>query len=89
MPRPSSVANANWWSIAEVTVTAAIGIAAIAAGFQGWAWRKTTTVERTLFIVAGFALVYPTLIADLVGLALFIAAVAMQLLRREPRAAPS
>jgi TRAP-type uncharacterized transport system fused permease subunit len=87
MGSSKALANANWWSIAEVTITAAIGIAAIAAGFQGWAWRKTTTVERTLFIVAGFALVYPTTIADVIGLALFIAAVAMQFLRRTPQPA--
>lgn len=89
MGSSKALANANWWSIAEVTVTALIGIAAIAAGFQGWALRKTTTLERALFIVAGFALVYPTMAADLVGIALFVAAAAMQLLRRSPRAAPS
>lgn len=89
MGSSKALANANWWSIAEVTVTALIGIAAIAAGFQGWALRKTTALERALFIVAGFALVYPTMAADLVGIALFVAAAAMQLLRRSPRAAPS
>lgn len=89
MGSTKALANANWWSIAEVTITALIGIAAIAAGFQGWALRKTTPVERVLFTLAGFALVYPTTAADLVGIALFVAAAAMQLLRRSPRAAPS
>jgi TRAP transporter 4TM/12TM fusion protein len=87
MGSSKALANANWWSIAEVTITAAIGIAALAAGFQGYAWRKTTLVERILFIVAGFALVYPTTTADVVGIALFVAAVAMQLLR--PRLQPA
>jgi TRAP transporter 4TM/12TM fusion protein len=81
MGSAKNLANANWWSIAEVTITAAIGIAALAAGFQGWALRKTTTIERALFIIAGFALVYPTTIADLIGIVLFVAAVAMQVLR--------
>jgi TRAP-type uncharacterized transport system fused permease subunit len=89
MGSTKALANANWWSIAEVTVTAVIGIAALAAGFQGWALRKTTLIERVLFVVAGFALVYPTTTADLLGIALFIAAGAMQVLRREPRTAPS
>ncbi|MEJ6023671.1 TRAP transporter permease [Ramlibacter sp. PS4R-6] len=89
MGSSKALAGASWWSIAEVSLTAAIGIASLAAGFQGWALRKTTNVERGLFLAAGFALVYPTLIADLVGLALFIAAAAMQVLRRSPRAAPS
>src|SRR5690349_13035559 len=89
MGSAKALANANWWSIAEVTVTALIGIAALAAGFQGWALRKTTLAERALFIISGFALVYPTTSADLIGIALFIAAVAMQFIRRSPRAAPS
>ena len=93
MGSAKALANANWWNIAEVTITAAIGIAAIAAGFQGWALRKTTLVERVLFILAGFALVYPTTTADVVGIALFIAAAAMQVWprsadRHSPATAP-
>ncbi|SNT08782.1 TRAP transporter, 4TM/12TM fusion protein [Noviherbaspirillum humi] len=81
MGSTKALANANWLSIAEVTVTAAIGIAAIAAGFQGWMWLRTTLVERIMLIVAGFALVYPGVVADIVGFGLVIVAVAMQFLR--------
>jgi TRAP transporter 4TM/12TM fusion protein len=81
MGSTKALATANWWSIAEVTFTAAVGVAALAAGFQGWALKKTTPVERLMFIVAGFALVYPTLIADIIGLGLVVVALAMQLLR--------
>src|SRR5678816_4166350 len=56
MGSTKALATANWWSIAEVTITAAIGIAALAAGFQGWALRKTTRIERALLIIAGVAL---------------------------------
>jgi TRAP transporter 4TM/12TM fusion protein len=82
MGSTKALANANWWNIAEVTVTGAIGIAALAAGFQGWAVRKTTLFERVLFIVAGVALVYPTVLADIVGIALFVVAAGSQFLRR-------
>ena len=82
MGSTKALAAANWWSIAEVTRTAAVGIAALAAGFQGWALLKTTAVERTMFVVAGFALVYPTAIADLIGFGLVVIALAMQVLRR-------
>ena len=84
MGSTKALASANWWSIAEVTVTAAIGVAALAAGFQGWALKQTTMVERTMLLVAGFALVYPTMVADLVGIGLVLAALALQCLRREP-----
>jgi len=81
MGSTKALANANWWSIAEVTLTCALGIAALAAGFQGWAFRKTTRLERWLLIVAGVALAYPGWVADLVGIVLVLAVLAMQLLR--------
>ncbi len=82
MGSTKALAAANWWSIAEVTITAAIGVAALAAGFQGWAIRRTTHLERGMLLVAGFALVYPTVAADLIGIGLVIAALALQYLRR-------
>ncbi len=87
MGSTKALASANWWSIAEVTVTAAIGVAALAAGFQGWALKQTTMVERAMLLVAGFALVYPTMLADLVGIGLVLAALALQYLRHEPASA--
>ena len=83
MGSTKALATANWWSITEVTLTAAVGIAALAAGFQGWALKKTTTLERWMLIVAGFALVYPGIVADLLGFGLVLAALAMQVLRKE------
>jgi TRAP transporter 4TM/12TM fusion protein len=84
MGSTKALATANWWMIAEVTLTAAIGVAALAAGFQGWALKKTTLLERAMLLVAGFALVYPGAIADLIGFGLAALALLMQQLRREP-----
>jgi TRAP-type uncharacterized transport system fused permease subunit len=81
MGSTKALAHANWWSIAEVTFTAMVGVAALAAGFQGWAFKRTTLIERLMFVVAGLALVYPTPMADLLGLALVAGAVAMQFMR--------
>ncbi len=83
MGSTKALAAANWWSIAEVTITAAVGIAALAAGFQGWTLVKTNTVERVMFIVAGFALVYPTTTADVIGFGLVVTAIVLQVLRRK------
>jgi TRAP transporter 4TM/12TM fusion protein len=82
MGSTKALAAANWWSIAEVTFTAALGIAALAGGFQGWALIRTTMLERVMLIVAGFALVYPSATADVVGISLVIAALAIQYMRR-------
>jgi TRAP transporter 4TM/12TM fusion protein len=82
MGSTKALAAANWWMIAEVTLTAAVGITALAAGFQGWALLKTNAFERALFIVAGFALVYPSAIADIIGFGGVVLALALQVLRR-------
>ena len=77
-----ALAAANWWSIAQVTLTAAVGIAALAGGFQGWALIKTNLVERILLLIAGFALVYPSGIADLIGFGFVAVALTLQVMRR-------
>ena len=88
MGSTKALATANWWSIAEVTFTAAVGVAALAAGFQGWAFKQTTGLERVMFIVAGFALVYPSIVSDVLGFGLVLVALALQFLRsRSVRAA--
>jgi TRAP-type uncharacterized transport system fused permease subunit len=76
------LAAAPWGDIALVSVTAMIGIAALAAGVQGWLFRKTTGIERWLLIIAGLALVYPKAMFDYIGIALIVAAIAMQKLRK-------
>jgi len=83
MGSTKALATANWWSIAQVTLTCAVGIAALATGFQGWALKRTTTIERWMLIAAGIALVYPGAVADLIGFGLFAAVLIMQYLRRE------
>ena len=84
MGSTKALATANWWSIAEVTFTAIVGIGALAAGFQGWALKKTTTVERYMLIAAGFAMVYPGWISDVLGYGLIVAALALQYFRPTP-----
>ena len=83
MGSTKALAAANWWSIAEVTLTAIVGIGALAAGFQGWALKRTTTLERGMLIAAGFALVYPGYSAKIIGFGLMIAALGMQYLRAD------
>jgi TRAP transporter 4TM/12TM fusion protein len=45
-----------------ITLKTAAGLAALAAGAQAWALRKTTIGERVLLIIAGLLLVFPSLI---------------------------
>lgn len=82
MGSTKALAGADWLSIAEVTFTAAVGIAALAAGFQGWAILKTNLLERWMLIIAGFTLVYPSLASDIIGFGFVALAIGMQLVRR-------
>ncbi|MBV7483307.1 TRAP transporter fused permease subunit [Bordetella sp. BOR01] len=76
MGSAKALAAASWWSIAEVTITAAVGIFALAVGFQGWLLVRATVFERVLLCIAGFALVYPGALADGVGFGLVLIALA-------------
>ncbi|HSQ03099.1 MAG TPA: TRAP transporter large permease subunit, partial [Burkholderiales bacterium] len=80
------LASAPWTDIAIVSVTAMIGIGALAAGVQNWLFKQTTRFERWLLIVAGLFLVYPKPMLDYVGIALIAVAVISQKLRKEAAA---
>ncbi|HZE60594.1 MAG TPA: TRAP transporter fused permease subunit, partial [Burkholderiales bacterium] len=82
-----TLGNADWGSIALVTITAAIGIAALAGGVQGWLLKRTTWIEQWMLIAAGLALVYPTALFDAIGIALIALVFATQFLRRDRAAA--
>jgi TRAP-type uncharacterized transport system fused permease subunit len=82
-----TLGNADWGSIALVTFTAAIGIAALAGGLQGWLLRRTNLAERWMLIVAGFMLVYPKALFDAIGFALVALVLLMQYLRGRTAAA--
>jgi TRAP-type uncharacterized transport system fused permease subunit len=73
--------NADWASIALVTFTAAIGVVALACGFQGWLIRRAYWPERTMLLIAGFALAYPSWIGDVAGMGLIAAAFIAHALR--------
>ncbi|MSQ63246.1 MAG: TRAP transporter fused permease subunit [Betaproteobacteria bacterium] len=78
-----TLGDADWGAIALVTFTAAIGIAALAGGLQGWLFKRTSLAERIMLVVAGFLLVYPNALFDVIGFVLVALVVAMQWLRRE------
>jgi TRAP transporter 4TM/12TM fusion protein len=91
------------WDIAYITVTTAIGIAALASCAQGWLFSRTTLVERGLMLMGGLLMVFSTSMeaiyeivtpwhlhyTDGLGLALILVATAMQWPRRQRRVAAS
>jgi len=81
-----NLAQADWGAVAVITVTAIMGIVALAGGLQGWLLRKTSLPERWMLIIAGLALVYPTNFSDVLGLVLVVIVVASQKLRSQEHA---
>ena len=65
------------------TITAFIGIAALAGGVENRLFKKTTLYERIMLIVAGLALVYPEPLYDIVGFGLIVLVIVSQKLRKE------
>ncbi|MBI2359315.1 MAG: TRAP transporter fused permease subunit, partial [Deltaproteobacteria bacterium] len=71
-----------WVNILWTTVTAMVGLAALAAGLTRWVVKKTTPLEQALLIISGLTLVYPGWLQDAIGLSLFALALSIHLLRR-------
>jgi TRAP transporter 4TM/12TM fusion protein len=68
----------NWANIVWTTVTAMVGLGALAAGFTGWLVRRTTKLEQILLVAAGLVLTYPGWIQDAVGFVLIAIATMKQ-----------
>src|SRR5687768_3289736 len=84
-----TLGDANWGSIALVTFTAAVGIMALCGGFQGWLFKKTTTYERLMLLVAGVLLVYPKTLFDAVGFGLVAAVLISQFVVKRKERPPA
>ena len=67
--------------VIHVTLTAALGIAALACGTQGWMFVRTTVLERVMLVCAGLLLVYPATWADVAGAALVAIPIVLQRMR--------
>jgi TRAP transporter 4TM/12TM fusion protein len=74
------------WDIIHVSVTAALGIAALACGTQGWMFTRTSLLERAMLVAAGLLLVYPATWADLAGAGLIVVPLLLQRTRLKARA---
>jgi TRAP-type uncharacterized transport system fused permease subunit len=54
------------------TMTAAVGVIALAASIQGWMYRKVGSIGRIALLVSAICLIKPGIYTDIVGLLLLI-----------------
>jgi len=71
-------------NIIATVATAALGVAALTAAFQGWLLREAGVAVRALLLGAGLLLIYPASVPDVAGIALGAAALLFQAARRRP-----
>ncbi len=74
--------------VAKVLITSVLGLAAMAAGINGWLLRKTTLLERLALVVAGVLLIYPATALDLAAAALVAAVAVVQTVTKPAAQAP-
>jgi len=78
----------SWGEVGWIIVLGFLAIAALAAGLQGWIFRRATWFERILLVGGGLLVISPVNKLDFIGVAMMIIAIASQLLRaRRPVAA--
>ena len=71
----------SWGEVGWIIVLGFLAIAALAAGLQGWIFRRATWFERILLVGGGLLVISPVNKLDFIGVAMMIMAVASQLLR--------
>jgi TRAP transporter 4TM/12TM fusion protein len=92
-------AGGSWVDVVLITAKATVGLGALACAAQGWAFRRTTALERILLILAGLFLIFPSLLEGLleaaigrdisytaaIGVVLFAIVLLKQRLQPEPQ----
>ncbi|GAB4173275.1 MAG: TRAP transporter permease [Thalassobaculales bacterium] len=75
---PSLLMIGEWSRILHVTITASIGVVALAGGLHGYFLRRATRWERAALIGAALTLVEPGLWTDMLGAGLLALVMAVQ-----------
>ncbi|MDL2300223.1 TRAP transporter permease [Clostridiaceae bacterium OttesenSCG-928-D20] len=60
--------NTNAFAVIRIVITSLIGIYGVASGMKGYSFGDMSVVFRIISIVAGLALIYPTVATDIIGI---------------------
>ncbi len=71
--------NVNgWWSVAQIAISALLGIFAIAAALNGFLYRHISPLLRVALVAGGVCMMVPGTISDVLGLVLVIGVIVYQ-----------
>jgi TRAP-type uncharacterized transport system fused permease subunit len=82
------IAQGAWWGSVWTTAVAGLAVCALAAATGGWIVGPARRSERLLCVPAALLLLYLEPLSIALGLACFIAAIALHLLRRRTAHSP-
>ena len=68
----------GWWEVAQICVSALLGIFAIAASLNGHLYKKVHWVLRIVLAVGGLGMMIPGTLTDVAGLVLVLAVIFYQ-----------
>ena len=68
----------GWWEVAQICISALLGIFAIAASLNGFLYKKIHPVLRIVLAIGGLGMMIPGTLTDVVGLALVLAVIFYQ-----------
>ncbi len=75
------------WTVIQICLSALLGIFGIAAALNGFLMLPLHWLERIVLAAGGLTLMIPGLVSDLIGLALIVFVILLQLMRRKRKAA--
>ena len=68
----------GWWEVAQICISALLGIFAIAASLNGFLYKKIHPVLRIVLAIGGLGMMIPGTLTDVVGLALVALVIVVQ-----------
>ena len=78
----------GWWEVAQICVSALLGIFAIAASLNGFLYKKIHPVLRIVLAVGGLGMMIPGTLTDVVGLVVVAAVIAYQKISAKKHGGP-
>ncbi len=68
----------GWWHVAQISITAIMGLFGIAAALNGYLYRHIPWILRLVLVAGGLCMMIPGTLTDLAGLVLVVAVIAYQ-----------
>ncbi len=72
-----------WYDVALITITSLVGVTGIAAALTGYLIKPMNMAERVIAIAGGLMLIYPGIVTDVLGVALFAIVITLQVLSKQ------